>query len=303
MAQSRHEPPHRTCPLSGVKRTCLEHAAMLVLTKPVREGQMQAFDFTGKSVFVAGGTSGINLGIAEAFAEAGAKLAVVSRSQNRVDEAQRQLRVFGGKVVGLPADVRNVEAISAALKAAHDSLGEIDILVSGAAGNFPSPALGMSANGFKAVVDIDLLGTFNVLRTAHAYLRKPGAVVVNISAPQALLPIPLQSHVCAAKAGVDMLTRVLAIEWGSDGIRVNSVVPGPIEDTEGMRRLASTPEAIQSIICGVPLGRAGTKKDVADLVLFLASPWATYISGAVIPVDGGWSANGAAGLASTLRSN
>jgi NAD(P)-dependent dehydrogenase (short-subunit alcohol dehydrogenase family) len=276
---------------------------MLVLTKPVREGQMQAFDFTGKSVFVAGGTSGINLGIAEAFAEAGAKLAVVSRSQNRVDEAQRQLRVFGGKVVGLPADVRNVEAISAALKAAHDSLGEIDILVSGAAGNFPSPALGMSANGFKAVVDIDLLGTFNVLRTAHAYLRKPGAVVVNISAPQALLPIPLQSHVCAAKAGVDMLTRVLAIEWGSDGIRVNSVVPGPIEDTEGMRRLASTPEAIQSIICGVPLGRAGTKKDVADLVLFLASPWATYISGAVIPVDGGWSANGAAGLASTLRSN
>jgi NAD(P)-dependent dehydrogenase (short-subunit alcohol dehydrogenase family) len=276
---------------------------MLVLTKPVREGQMQAFDFTGKLVFVAGGTSGINLGIAEAFAEAGAKLAVVSRSQNRVDEAQRQLRVFGGKVVGLPADVRNVEAISAALKAAHDSLGEIDILVSGAAGNFPSPALGMSANGFKAVVDIDLLGTFNVLRTAHTYLRKPGAVVVNISAPQALLPVPLQSHVCAAKAGVDMLTRVLAIEWGSDGIRVNSVVPGPIEDTEGMRRLASTPEAIQSIICGVPLGRAGTKKDVANLVLFLASPWATYISGAVIPVDGGWSANGAAGLASTLRSN
>jgi NAD(P)-dependent dehydrogenase (short-subunit alcohol dehydrogenase family) len=257
---------------------------------------MQAFDFTGKTVFVAGGTSGINLGIAEAFAKAGAKLAVVSRSQNRVDEAQRQLRLYNGEVVGLSADVRNVEAISAALKTAHGSLGEIDILVSGAAGNFPSPALGMSANGFKAVIDIDLLGTFNVLRTAHTYLRKPGAVIVNISAPQALLPIPLQSHVCAAKAGVDMLTRVLAIEWGSDGIRVNSVVPGPIEETEGMRRLAPTPEAIQSLIGGVPLGRAGTKQDVANLVLFLASPWATYISGAVIPVDGGWSANGARGV-------
>src|SRR5262245_3505198 len=206
---------------------------------------MQAFDFTGKTVFVAGGTSGINLGIAEAFAKAGAKLAVVSRSQNRVDEAQRQLRLYNGEVVGLSADVRNVEAISAALKTAHDSLGEIDILVSGAAGNFPSPALGMSANGFKAVIDIDLLGTFNVLRTAHTYLRKPGAVIVNISAPQALLP---------------------------------------------------TPEAMQSIIGGVPLGRAGTKQDVANLVLFLASPWATYISGAVIPVDGGWSANGARGV-------
>src|SRR5262249_8536953 len=221
----------------------------------------------------------------------------VSRSQNRVDEAQRQLRLYNGEVVGLSADVRDVEAISAALKTAHDSLGEIDILVSGAAGNFPSPALGMSANGFKAVVDIDLLGTFNVLRTAHTYLRKPGGVIVNISAPQALLAIMLQSHVSAAKAGVDMLTRVLAIEWGSDGIRVNSVIPGPIEDTEGMKRLAPTSEAIQTIVRGVPLGRAGTKQDVANLVLFLASPWATYISGAVIPVDGGWSANGAGGLA------
>jgi len=156
---------------------------------------MQTFDFTGKTVFVAGGTSGINLGIAEAFAKVGAKLAVVSRSQNRIDEAQRQLRVFGGEVMALSADVRNVEAISAALKTAHDSLGEIDILVSGAAGNFPSRALDMSANGFKAVVDIDLLGTFNVLRHGHAHLHKPGAVVVNISAPQALLPMPLRgSH-------------------------------------------------------------------------------------------------------------
>ena len=159
----------------------------------------------------------------------------------------------------------------------------------------------MSANGFKAVIDIDLLGTFNVLRTAHAYLRKPGAIVVNISAPQALLPMPLQSHVCAAKAGVDMLTRVLAIEWGGDGIRVNSVVPGPIEGTEGMARLAPTPEAVQTIVRGVPLGRLGTKQDVANLVLFLTSPWAAYISGAIIPVDGGWSTNGAGGLASTLR--
>ncbi len=263
---------------------------------------MHPFDFTGRTAFVAGGTSGINLGIAEAFAEAGAKLAVVSRSQERIDEALRRLRVFGSEAIGVPADVRNIEAVSAALRTAHDSLGEIDILVSGAAGNFPSPALGMSANGFKAVVDIDLLGTFNVLRTAHAYLRKPGAVVVNISAPQALLPMPLQSHVCAAKAGVDMLTRVLAIEWGGDGIRVNSVVPGPIEGTEGMARLAPTPEAVQTIVRGVPLGRLGTKQEVANLVLFLASPWAAYISGAVIPVDGGWSTNGAGGLASTLRS-
>jgi NAD(P)-dependent dehydrogenase (short-subunit alcohol dehydrogenase family) len=99
-----------------------------------------------------------------------------------------------------------------------------------------------------------------------------------------------------------MLTRVLAIEWGSDGIRVNSVIPGPIEGTEGIKRLAPTPEAVQTIVHSVPLARMGTKQDVANLVLFLASPWATYISGAVIPVDGGWSLNGAGGLAPTLRS-
>jgi len=260
-----------------------------------------AFDFAGKTVFVAGGTSGINLGIAEAFAAAGAKLSVVGRSQERLDAAQRTLRSHGGTVVGFSADVRDAEAIAAALKSTHDALGAIDIVVSGAAGNFPSPAVGMSANGFKAVIDIDLLGTFNVLRAAHAFLRKPGAIVINISAPQAVQPMALQAHVCAAKAGVDMLTRVLAIEWGGDGIRVNSVIPGPIENTEGMARLAPTAEAAQNIVRGVPLGRLGTKQEVADLVLFLASPWAAYITGAVIPVDGGWSANGAAGLASAIR--
>ena len=161
---------------------------------------MQGFDFSGRTVFVAGGTSGINLGIAEAFAEAGAKLAVISRSQERVDQAQKRLRRFGGEAVGFSADVRNVEAVAAALQATHQALGEIDILVSGAAGNFPSPALAMSSNGFKAVVDIDLLGTFNVLRSAHHYLRKPGATVVNISAPQALLPMAAASP-CLRRQG------------------------------------------------------------------------------------------------------
>ena len=262
---------------------------------------MQAFDFKDRCVFVAGGTSGINLGIAEAFAAAGAKTAVMSRSQARVDDAMLRLRAFGGEVLGFAADVRNAEATLSALKATSASLGPIDILVSGAAGNFPSPALGMSPNGFKAVVDIDLLGTFNVLRNAHAFLRKPGAAIINISAPQALLAMPLQVHVCAAKAGVDMLTRVLAIEWGGDGIRVNSVIPGPIEGTEGMARLAPTADAMQSVIGSVPLARLGTKQDVANLVLFLASPWAAYITGAVIPVDGGWSTNGAGGLVPAAR--
>ena len=148
----------------------------------------------------------------------------------------------GGAAEGYSADVRDAAAVADALKQAHARFGPIDVLVSGAAGNFLAPALGMSANGFKTVVDIDLLGSFNVLRGAHEFLRKPGASVISISASQAFVPTPYQAHVCAAKAGVDMLTHVLAMEWGGDGIRVNSIVPGPIEGTEGIRRLAPNDE-------------------------------------------------------------
>ncbi|HTS92813.1 MAG TPA: SDR family oxidoreductase [Stellaceae bacterium] len=251
-----------------------------------------AFDYRGKTVFVAGGSSGINLGIAEGFARAGAAVAIASRSKSRVDAAAAALRAHGGEVMGETADVRDYAAVAAVLEKVSAALGPIDALVSGAAGNFPAPALGMSANGFKAVVDIDLLGTFNVLRAAHAHLRKPGAAIINISAPQAFNPSPLQVHVCAAKAGVDMVTRVLAMEWGGDGIRVNSIVPGPIEGTEGVRRLMPSAAARRAVERSIPLRRLGQTEDVARLALFLASPLASYVTGAVIPVDGGWSLAG-----------
>jgi NAD(P)-dependent dehydrogenase (short-subunit alcohol dehydrogenase family) len=112
---------------------------------------------------------------------------------------------------------------------------------------------------------------------------------LNISAPQAFQAAPLQSHVCAAKAGVDMLTRCLAIEWGAAGVRVNSITPGPIDDTEGMQRLAPTEEMRQKALADVPLGRFGTKDEIAELALFLCTPSASYITGAVLVCDGGQS--------------
>ncbi len=262
----------------------------------------KTLDFSGAVVFVAGGTSGINLGIAEAFSKAGAKLAVLSRSQEKVTAAIQKLRQYGSEAMGFSADVRDFAAVETSLRETHENLGDIDVLISGAAGNFPAPVLGMSANGFKSVIDIDLLGTFNVLRAGYAFLKKPGSTIINISAPQAYVPTPLQAHVCAAKAGVDMLTRVLALEWGDQGIRVNSIVPGPIEGTEGMARLAPTPMAQAAVAASVPMKRMGTTADVAKLALVLASPLAAYINGAVIPVDGGWSLTGFGDLMNKLSS-
>jgi NAD(P)-dependent dehydrogenase (short-subunit alcohol dehydrogenase family) len=222
----------------------------------------------GKVAFVAGASSGINLRIAERFAEAGAKVAMISRSEEKIGLAAEKIRERGGDALGMATDVRDYDSVAAALKKAHDHYGEIDIVLSGAAGNFVAPALGMSANGFRTVVDIDLNGTFNVLRAAFE-------------------PQIYQAHVCAAKAGVNMLTKCLAMEWGPAGVRVNAVSPGPIGDTEGMARLAPTPEIEANYKAQLALREFGTKDDIADTCLFLCSDAGRYITGTIIDCDGG----------------
>ena len=244
--------------------------------------------FHGQHVVVFGGTTGINFGIAEAFARQGAALTVVSRRRENVDAAVGRLSAFGQRVVGVCADVRDFDSVGNAFTQAVGELGPVDVLVSGAAGNFLCSANRMSANGFKTVVDIDLMGTFHVVRQAYEHLRKPGACVINITAPQSTVAMRYQVHACAAKAGVDQLTRVLALEWGLEGVRINAISPGPIDGTEGVKRLmGQTDSAREQAADAVPLRRLGTLDDIANLALFLASPCASYISGAVIPCDGG----------------
>ena len=246
----------------------------------------------GKTAVITGGGSGINLAIGRRFAEHGAKVALIGRTKEKLDAAASDIRSAGGKASGHAADVRDYEALAAAIKSARDAHGDIDLVVCGAAGNFPALALGMSANGFKSVVDIDLLGTFNTCRAVFEHLKRPGASIINISATQAFTPMPMQAHVCAAKAGVDMLTKCLAIEWGPEGVRVNSIAPGAVDDTEGMRRLAPTPEIRNQLARAIPLQRFATKDEIADLALFLSSDAAKFITGAVVVCDGGQSLAG-----------
>ena len=241
----------------------------------------------GKVAFITGGGSGIGQRIAERFAEHRAKVVLAGRKQEKLDAAAESIRQRGGWAETAALDVRDYDKLADALKRKRENLGLIDILICAAAGNFPAPVAAMSAKGFKAVVDIDLLGTFHACRAAYEHLRKPGASIVSISANQATHPIAWQGHVCAAKAGVELLTKTLAIEWGPEGVRANCITPGPTEDTEGMRRLAPTEEIRERITANIPLRRYGTKDELADLALFLCSEAATYITGAVFACDGG----------------
>ncbi len=247
---------------------------------------------SGRVAFVTGGGTGITGGVARALAEAGANVVLVSRKLEHLEPAAqavndaRAANPTIGEAFPVQADVRNYEQIEEALLAATARFGKVDIVVNGAAGNFLCKAEELSSNGFGTVVDIDLKGTFNVCRAAFAQLKEHQGQILNISATLHYLGTPMQLHVSAAKAGVDALTRNLAVEWGRYGIRVNGIAPGPIEDTEGMKRLL--PEPLKDKLRkNIPLGRFGRINDIEKAALFLCSDAASFINGEVLVVDGG----------------
>ena len=240
----------------------------------------------GHVAFVTGGGTGITAGVARALAEAGASVALISRKAEHLEPAATAINKNGGKAFAIAADVREPEAVEKAVAATIEQFGKIDIVVNGAAGNFLCKAEDLSPNGFGTVVDIDLKGTFNVCRATFEQLKQTQGQVLNISATLHYLGTPMQLHVSAAKAGVDALTRNLAVEWGRYGIRVNGIAPGPIEDTEGMKRLV--PEPIKERLKkNIPLGRFGRIADIETAAVFLCSEAASFINGVTIVVDGG----------------
>lgn len=241
----------------------------------------------GKVALLAGASSGINLGIAQHFARAGAKVAILSRTPERIEAAGKTISDEGFPVLARAADVRDFDAIDAVFREAVEAFGPIDIVVSGAAGNFHAAAANLSPNGFRTVIEIDLIGNFNVLRASFPHLNKPGASLISITAPGGAHPSMFQVHANSAKAGINMMTRCLAMEWGPAGVRVNAISPGPIAGTEGMARLAATPEREAIIKERLALREYGSLRDIADTALFLASPNSRYITGTIIDCDGG----------------
>lgn len=242
----------------------------------------------GKVAFITGGGTGICRGIAEAFASHGAQVAITSRKLDHLAPTAAEIEAQTGQVcLPVVADVRDPKAVEAAVDATLERFGRIDLVVNGAAGNFLAAAASLSHNAFRTVMEIDTLGTWHVSKTVFdKYLKDHGGHIINISATLHYAATPMQIHVSAAKSAIDAMTRNLAVEWGPLGIRVNGIAPGPIGDTEGMRRLAPG-EWKDKLEQRIPVGRFGTIREIADTALFLATPAASYFNGTTLIVDGG----------------
>lgn len=243
----------------------------------------------GKTALVTGGGSGIGFEIARQLGLHGAQIVISGRREQVLQEACRTLEQDGITAHAVKGDVRAYESCERMVAAAVAHSGHLDILVNCAAGNFLAPAEELTSNGFRTVMEIDAVGTFNMCRAAFLVLSKAGgATIVNISATLHYGATWYQTHASAAKAAVDSITRSLALEWGSAGIRVAGVAPGPIEGTTGMSKLAPGSESAlkQLIQEQVPLGRMGLRRDIALAVVFLSSSAASFLTGDTLVVDG-----------------
>jgi peroxisomal 2,4-dienoyl-CoA reductase len=249
--------------------------------------------YSGKVALITGGATGIGRGIALALAHHGADIAIASRKKENLEAAASEIaRSTGRRCLAIVADVRQAEAVGAAVNRIVAELGSLDLLVNNAAGNFFCPSEKLSPNGFGSVIDIDAKGTWNVSRAAYdAWLKEHGGQILNISATLHHGGTPGQAHVAAAKAAVDALTRTLAVEWGPERIRVNAIAPGPIGDTEGVRRLLPG-EAAEKLRAVIPTRRLGSIDDIANLALFVMSDAGANLNGATLVCDGGLSLAG-----------
>lgn len=245
-------------------------------------------------VFITGAGSGINQGIAQMLAGHGAKIVMVGRRQEKLDETCKLIQDAGGEALGISADVRSLEAMTEAAEKGKAAFGEYTIIVAGAAGNFMAPVANISSNGFSSVVDIDLKGTFHTFKACSGFMAKSNVRGLAITAPQSQMAMPMQAHVCAAKAGVDMLVKTLSLEWSSLGFRVNALSPGFVEGTVGGDVVsAGQGEHIKKLL---PLKRFATVQEMAQMALLMVSPLTAYLTGQIIGLDGGISLLGPAGM-------
>jgi NAD(P)-dependent dehydrogenase (short-subunit alcohol dehydrogenase family) len=255
---------------------------------PLGASALPAGTFDGEVVAVTGGGTGLGKGIATEFARLGATVAILSRDPAHLEAGIAAVEEAGGKAFTTAIDIRDSGKVTEAFDAVEQAVGLPGVLVNNAAGNFPVPAEDLSPNGWRAVTQIVLDGTFFCSREfgRRHIAAKTGGVIVNIGASYSWTGGPGFAHSAAAKAGVKSLTETLAVEWGPYGIRVNYLVPGLIPHADEPEHIKATPGRGEGDNLTVPAGRTGTPREFGWAATFLASPYAAYISGATLTVDG-----------------
>jgi len=255
---------------------------------PLGRSALPAGTFAGCSVIVTGGGTGLGKAIALEFARLGAHLAILSRSQDHRDAGVAAVEAVGARAVGVPCDIRRPEELARAFDQVEAELGLPEVLVNNAAGNFPVPAEDLSPNGWRAVVDIVLNGTFFASREfarRHLARQQPGSIL-NVGASYAWTGGPGFAHSAAAKAGVKNLTETLAVEWAPYAIRVNGLVPGLFPHADESEDIRKVPGRGEDDEASAPAGRTGRLRELGWAATFLASPYAAYITGHTLVVDG-----------------
>jgi NAD(P)-dependent dehydrogenase (short-subunit alcohol dehydrogenase family) len=257
---------------------------------------MSGMDFSGKAVLITGGASGIGRASTSLFAGSGASVAVSDINEEKTREAALEL---GNQHVAAPGDVADEASVAGIVEAARAGLGKIDILINcaGVSDTF-APTLEQSMAHWQRIIDINLTGTYLTCRAvAGEMLERGEGAIVNISSIAGLVGLPYRNAYTASKHGVAGVTKSLASEWGHRGVRVNAVSPGYVATPMVKDFISKGLVDEKAIQRRTPMGRLATPEEIGNVMMFLASPLASYINGAVIPIDGGYVGYGAAGPA------
>jgi NAD(P)-dependent dehydrogenase (short-subunit alcohol dehydrogenase family) len=252
---------------------------------------MHLFRLEGRSALVTGGGRGLGRVMAEALAEAGASVCITSRALDAALAAAAEVSsATGGRVVGIEGEVTSAEGVSRLVARAAEQSGPVDILVNNAGVNIRGSAGDLSESDWDAVLDTNLKGVFLMSRALGPGMCARGwGRVINLSSMLATIGLPGRAPYASSKAGVVGLTRVLALEWAAAGVTVNAICPGPFA-TDMNRQLLSDPEKYAAFVQKLPVGRWGELHEIKGLVVFLASEASSFMTGAALALDGGWTA-------------
>lgn len=241
----------------------------------------------GQVAIITGGGTGIGLEIARLFGELGAKLVLAGRRKEVLDAAVSELEGAGREALGVVTNVREADSVQAMVERTVERFGQVDVLVNNAGANFICPSVSISPNGWRSVLSTILDGTFYCCRFAGAKMVERGSgKIVSIVTPYAQTGAPGFLPSCAGKAGVVALTKTLAVEWAQFGVRVNAVSPGAVDSEGAGARLWPTPEDKEKVLADIPVRRMASALEVAQVVAFLVSPAAGFMTGSIVDMDG-----------------